>query len=612
MMDVSSEFQPILLRPNISYPTYQLHAFAGGRRGRGERVFKIAVLETMKWLRQRFQAFDLPAELDMPDPQDHEALDLAMLTSFHLDMGYKLEVIWLAKAKMWVLELTEPDLGAFSGLNGEERPPVPGRLFETSVSYRIADDQVECAFKTVVHEPEGTEAECEVFRLAFIKRLVRNPLVGLQQGWPIIDRAHQLDSKGDLKKFQAWIRDPDRMLPAVVAAEYRAEKVPASIFSLPVMSAERDPVLPDLPGDRLPNLSKPTAEPKLPFAVADLARYKMAYAQVFILPSDRREIFAELTGQRVGNGETLLLEPASFGGHVQRFPYAEHKINQEQNYQDIDRIVQNYPKGKAMTFGSCLFLHQAKELVQKEVLDLHQSVEDIAAVYEDRLRAQEDQRRQEQATLRTRLAEKDEKIGRLQEKITALEMEKSEICSDLAGKEQEIRRSQAEKEQAAARLQRLQARPRKPAEVPAWVERCFTGKLFFHERAKDLIQKTTPDRVNLNLLCDALEYLAEEYRDTLLGDLDEIESNQRCAQKYGRPFEVVYDQGPSIEMYPAEYKIKYHTGYKGKPVDSALNRHLRVGNDPDSLLRIYFLYDKEKKLIVVGSLPEHLRTWTYR
>ncbi len=31
------------------------------------------------------------------------------------------------------------------------------------------------------------------------------------------------------------------------------------------------------------------------------------------------------------------------------------------------------------------------------------------------------------------------------------------------------------------------------------------------------------------------------------------------------------------------------------------------GNDPGNLLRIYFFHDDENNLIVVGSLPDHLR-----
>lgn len=66
----------------------------------------------------------------------------------------------------------------------------------------------------------------------------------------------------------------------------------------------------------------------------------------------------------------------------------------------------------------------------------------------------------------------------------------------------------------------------------------------------------------------------------------------------------------TIEYTPGQYKIKYAPGVKGKPAESTLDFHLRVGNDAESLLRIYFLHDDERKLIVVGSLPRHLRAVT--
>lgn len=68
----------------------------------------------------------------------------------------------------------------------------------------------------------------------------------------------------------------------------------------------------------------------------------------------------------------------------------------------------------------------------------------------------------------------------------------------------------------------------------------------------------------------------------------------------------------TIEFTPAEYKIKYFPGARGRPVESPLDHHLKVGNAPENLLRIYFLHDDAKKLIVVGSLPRHLRSVTVR
>jgi len=125
------------------------------------------------------------------------------------------------------------------------------------------------------------------------------------------------------------------------------------------------------------------------------------------------------------------------------------------------------------------------------------------------------------------------------------------------------------------------------------------------------MEDLAPNTANLNLLCDALEFLATDYRDELIGLINQDKMNMNCMKKYGRPFVVTPVTGASVEMYPCDYKIKYHIGFKGKPVESPLDLHLRVGVDNIYLIRIYFLYDKEKKLIVVGSLPHHLHTVSF-
>jgi len=119
------------------------------------------------------------------------------------------------------------------------------------------------------------------------------------------------------------------------------------------------------------------------------------------------------------------------------------------------------------------------------------------------------------------------------------------------------------------------------------------------------------DEVDMELLGGALEFLAEEYRCRVLGEMTEDEMNTACSRKYGRPFEVAAQKSGSVDAYPGDYKIKYFLGKDGKRHESALDRHLRVGNDAEKLLRIYFLFDSEKQLIVVGSLPKHLKTLTF-
>ena len=61
---------------------------------------------------------------------------------------------------------------------------------------------------------------------------------------------------------------------------------------------------------------------------------------------------------------------------------------------------------------------------------------------------------------------------------------------------------------------------------------------------------------------------------------------------------------------PGEYRVKYYRDAQGKELDSDLDYHLRVGNDSENLLRIYFLHDDERQRIVIGSLPDHLTTFS--
>ncbi len=130
--------------------------------------------------------------------------------------------------------------------------------------------------------------------------------------------------------------------------------------------------------------------------------------------------------------------------------------------------------------------------------------------------------------------------------------------------------------------------------------------MLFLDRATDLISACGRN-IDLNLLCDALEYLACEYRDFLCGDLCEDDSIAACSRNYSRRFEVAPSGDGAIQSYPAQYKAKYGVSeHTGKPVERLFDRHLRVGGDPKDLIRIYFFYDTLKRLIVVGSLPDHL------
>lgn len=677
--DTVPGYQPIMLLRNVSYPNFQLYCVAG-KGMPPEKVLKIAVLETFKWLRQRFRAFEIPQELIWSDPESWDSVDISDFKSFRIDVGYILEVVWLPEERIWTLQLTEPDMGTQPGAINQPRPPVPGRLFETNVAYRIIDNGVECGFCTIVSEPIGTTAECEVFRLAFIKYLARNPHVGLWHNYQLTDNHHTLGSVEDILAFDKWVNSNERMLPIVLVSEYSEKQRTSSTldkrneaedysrdrfqdeavlafgpYSKQIVSANFntsdkhyvkqmyfcDPctrfkyLSGDLKDDTADidaavtydNTAHYSAGPAgeeaarcsdndiqqgqeglLPFDLSKLTRYRMGYAQFFVLPVKYVNEFNKQTKNRIGEGDVIIFEPSAFGGEIRRYEYRQVQNDIEDFCNKLNEIIQYYPKKKPMKFGNVIFLPDAKGMERDKLLSTIRSKEEMLIYAEGKQRDIEARFKKEMSILQGQCCDKEKEILRRDGEISKAEEKIRRLEISLENKEKEYRKIFDDMEAEICRLKALQFRPKHPKEVAGWVESQFADRLIFHKRAKDLMNDVAPNTVDLKILCDALEYLATDYRDELIGKISTEERDNNCQRKYGRPFSVTPIRGISIKMYPAEYKIKYYTGYKGKPVESPLDLHLTFGNSGEKMIRIYFLYDKEKKLIVVGSLPKHLPT----
>lgn len=320
---------PRLLTKNKSYSTYQFHCFAGDKGGNTETVLKVAVLETMKWLRERFREFELPYELNLPIPEEYKSFDLSSLQSFHIDVGYKLDICWLEEERIWTMQLTEPDLGVESG--DTSRDPVPGRLFETNVSYTVTAKGVECGFNTVVHEPEDTKTPCEVFRLAIIKTLIRNPLIGLRTDFPILEKASEIK---DIKSISEYIKSGRRQIPLVFVSELRETN---------------DGLEPPLSGLRaadklIPLESKGVASPRfvLPKQLDLYARKSVTYAQFYVLRDDQREALKKAVGFNIDEGEIVVVEPAVFGGRRTTFKYGASERLTEKTLTEVFVLANCY------------------------------------------------------------------------------------------------------------------------------------------------------------------------------------------------------------------------------------------------------------------------------
>jgi len=191
-------------------------------------------------------------------------------------------------------------------------------------------------------------------------------------------------------------------------------------------------------------------------------------------------------------------------------------------------------------------------------------------------------------TKKTATDEKD-LVAKKQVRIDALEKENKQQATTI-GKQKKI----------IQHLQNKLSRPIKLDKIADWVSEQFADRLFLTDGAAKLLLKSKGRNINLDVLCDAIEYLAEDYLDCMRGESEWDALNEVCSYKYNRSFRVI-PSSSTLSSLP-DYNVKHN----GKTI--FMDLHLVWGNDPESLIRIYFYYEKEKKMIVVGSLPDHLPT----
>lgn len=166
--------------------------------------------------------------------------------------------------------------------------------------------------------------------------------------------------------------------------------------------------------------------------------------------------------------------------------------------------------------------------------------------------------------------------------------EKRQACPSTRTGAPKLRAAAPSQGQRVDYLKRKLTRPEKHIDVIEWARRQFSDRLVMHKRTETLLAKKTAWGVDLDLLCDALDFLATDYWDYRFSQLPKEEMNRRCSVKYGRPFEVSKLGDLTVEFTPSEYKVKYKMTGTEKAREYALNWHLKVGNDPENLLRIYF------------------------
>ncbi len=609
---MSNTYRVVRLMKNQLYPTYQLHAYMANKKTAPRDGLRLAGLITMEWLRQRLGDHAPEEFLRLPEPSAYLSVDDSCLPSLHINSGFLIDIVSLPDQGIWTLQITEPDLGSDPGNPQQARQAVPGRVIETNVGFKISGAQLECGFQTVISDPEGTPQQAEVYRLAIIRRLVDHPDFGLKQLSKLTHEPQKISTVDQMKTMLAIWKDYENQLPCVVFT-YSRETQPATV-DVPDLKCNRGLPLKGFPvGTQIFGIpvTKPVAI-KLPYDVEPFAKYSVTFCRSYILDDPLLERFISASGVSALPGDIIILEPIISGGKSHAIPYKPSKTRQEEAMNRLRDEMYGYSRGKLVSFGNIQFLSAAREGLLRSSADAMQQSAETSDLWAQKLALND-------AQWREKLREKEKDCQALSEQLVRqrqyqirLEKEKEQLREDILKERLRGERLLAEKDEDIAYLKRKLSQPTGHSEIADWVENNFEGRLVLHPKAKALLEDRSAKAVSVELICDALDFLATDYWERRYARISTEEMNSRCSEKYGRPFEVKPTGTTTIEFTPTQYKVKYFPGVAGKPVESALDYHLGVGNDPENLLRIYFLHDDTKKLIVVGSLPRHLRAVTIK
>ncbi|MBR2304960.1 MAG: hypothetical protein IJ871_07455 [Ruminococcus sp.] len=617
-----------------SYPTYQFYAQADSRSVDTDSVFKICILEALKWIRSRLQDnSDLPQVFSAPEPEQYASFTLDELSSFSYNSGVQIDVIYIDTLGVWSFRISEPDPGANHGTE-QERPAVNGRTFTTEIAFRKQSDCVGIGVRTICSEPSDNNVDCEVFRPRVVKALIDNPNLHLMQGGSVIDGTPlEIRSKNDLELFFDIFLDEARSMPIIIAADSKTKTVkivdiectPMDIkpgidsYSLSGLARQNDPMkltiiadLKDYKTNIIPESrtkkqkAKPSAEPKvsakkLPvFDYGRLARTLAGYA--FVAFAEER--FFKQIGNRLGtvveHGDIIVISGKQIS---ERHRYSSYSSDMEAFYKTFRTAVIDMSKRSAYSFGEVLFYSDAK--LKEYHTKRHQtdSLEETCNIYRmelGELRAQVKALSQQQTDMQQTAASLRAAQKKIESLTNELESEKEKnkaLAEEFVNKEAAYRRSSEILEHYKQQLDVAAGFPTDCKNVCDWAANAFSNDLIISSRAQSEMRKYS-GALDIASLCDGLVFLAAYARYRR----QEITEETLSLYAQRNNWDI---QGCGKEAMKL-HKTDYFLTFGGKQY--LLDQHIKHGIKSEELIRIYFCWDEAERKVLIGSMPGHLAT----
>ena len=564
-----------LLKTN-RYNTYQFYGIMANPATKPEDGLKIAALTCLSWLRKRLEGNRIPECLIMPEESQYDSVKDEDFDSFNITDEYIIDVVADMEDGIWTLRIIENDLGALS-----DGVAVPGRTIESNIAFRIVDNRLQCAFKTSISDKEDVEkADC--VRFSVIKELCLNPLFGLKQIEKVYDPDNMdIINEERINEVSSLAKSRDNQLPLII---YTYNDFSNGLNQPTGLSSSSQPGLFEIQKESIRKhvLSKTNA----------YANRYAGIARPYFLPKRMFDKFNELFSfHSCKEGDVLIINPKKYGGNIRVYSYEDK--NSYRNY------VVNFTRDKDIDFKDVAFIDEAKILLEQkkenynaEILaQLDETTRNLESIKTKINRSERinDYKKNDNADSNRELKDTLEKLQKSENTVLVLNREIDRLKSRMSKMEEYI-----------SYVKRKATRPQEHSEIPEWIN--SYKYVVFDKKAVDCLNRNDAENVDIDVICDSLDYLEHLYSQYLFEGMEKEELNDKSSEIYNRPFEVSPSGIPISAK--GECKVKY-TFEDGIRREYPLDWHLKAGNHGE-LIRIYFIIDKTKKKMIIGSLPNHL------
>lgn len=617
------------LQPLKRYPTYSFYARADAKNLELDSVFKICILETLRWLRSRLKDFKkLPDEIRTPEPEAFADFDAPV--SFNYENGLFVDVVYVERDGIWSLLMTESDMGANLGQK-HERLPVQGRLFNTEIAFRKQQEFVEIGVRTTCSEPANTAADCEVFRPTVVRALSENTNIRLMYSGFILDgKPLEIRSKTELERFFGLYEDTALNFPMLLIADSPTETLTPSIPDLtqkistptfpvgggfsyhndgnvtlnatvpkPKTGAIITPDKPRMPKEK-PVVQKAVST-RLPVPdYQTLAAKLVGFAIVVFVEEKFFKTIENKLRIRMAHGDVILLRRQQ---ELERYPYAAYREDMVQFFRELRADVIGMPKRKLYDFGQVLFHTDAKIRDYSSKRAETSSLEEQCASYQLE-NAELKKQISEHAQQNTDMQQVAEALRATQKKLDTLQKELDSrnaafhvLTAKMEQKESAYQRN-AELVEFYKKMYDLAAAfPTDKEEVCDWIEEHFGAQIVVLPRARSELRKCS-STLDVAGLCDGIVFL---YAYVLFRRQEISEEALRLYAERNN-WEVRNCGKETLKMRKPYYTVTY------LDQQYLLDLHIKRGVSSAELIRIYFCWEDGSQKILIGSMPEHLPT----